>query len=174
MTELHLAKLLTPGRIALHTAPPGRVEAIDALIALHASSGVLSDPARYRADVLLREEEGSTALGRNLAIPHAKSAGVLRPALAAMTVREGVDWEAPDQGPARLLFMIAAPLEGGDLHLQILARLMKTLVHGNLPQRLITAAAPAAFLAALVAEEGMAFPQKEHNGGTPWSKNYLL
>ena len=165
--ELRLAELLSTQRISLNAAPPSRMDAIDALLSLHSGSGVLSDPAQYRVDVLLREEEGSTALGRELAIPHAKSAGVLYPALAAMTAPDGVDWEAPDQGPARLLFMIAAPLEGGDVHLQILARLMKVLIHGDLPARLMACASPAEFLAAVVEEERAVFIEKEHTEELP-------
>lgn len=162
--ELHLARLLCPERILLHAAPADRMGAIDALLALHGGSGVLLDPVQYKADVLVRETEGSTALGRALAVPHAKSAGVRVPALAAMTVPGGVDWDAPDQGPARLLFMIAAPLEGGDLHLQILARLMKTLIHSDLPQRLMAAPTPQAFLAAVAAEEKTVFLQEAPYG----------
>ena len=165
--ELRLAELLSTERISLNAAPPGRMNAIDALLSLHSGSGVLSDPAQYRVDVLLREEEGSTALGRELAIPHAKSSGVLYPALAAMTAPAGVDWDAPDQGPARLLFMIAAPLEGGEVHLQILARLMKVLIHGDLPARLTTSASPAEFLAAVVEEERVVFIEKEHTEDLP-------
>lgn len=156
--ELRIATLLAPGRILLNAAPAGRMEAIGTLLSLHASSGVLSDPARYRADVLQREAEGSTALGRELAIPHAKSAGVLSPALAALTAPGGVNWEAPDQGPARLLFMIAAPLAGGDLHLQILARLMRLLTYGDLSARLMEAGTTQAFLSAVEAEEKIVFP----------------
>lgn len=160
--KLRLGELLSTKRISLNAAPLGRMDAIDALLSLHSGSGVLSDPAQYRLDVLLREEEGSTALGRELAIPHGKSAGVLRPALCAMTAPGGVDWDAPDQGPARLLFMIAAPLEGGDLHLQILARLMKVLIHGDLPTRLMACASPSEFLAAVAEEERMVFLEREH------------
>lgn len=156
--ELRIDQLLSTERIAINAAPAGRMEAIDGLLALHSRSGILADPAQYKADVLLREEEGSTALGRELAIPHAKSAGVLRPALSAMTASQGVDWDAPDRGPVRLLFMIAAPLEGGDLHLQILARLMRLLVHDDLPARLAAANSPQAFLAAIAAQERIVFP----------------
>lgn len=151
--ELRIGALLSTERIAINALPKGRMEAIDALLDLHTRSGVLTDPARYKADVLLREAEGSTALGRELAIPHAKSAGVLHPALCAMTAPRGVEWDAPDRGPARLLFMIAAPIEGGDLHLQILSRLMRLLIYSDLPARLVAAGTPQAFLAAIEAEE---------------------
>lgn len=155
--ELEISKLLSPARISLNAAPVDKMSAIDGLVSLHAESGVLIDPVRYKADVLLREAEGSTALGRELAIPHAKSDGVLRPALAAMVVPGGVEWNSPDSRRARLLFLIAAPLEGGDLHLRILARLMKLLIYKNLPAQLIAAPSPTVFFSAIQEEEGLVF-----------------
>lgn len=156
--DLRIARLLTTDRIALGAAPGHRLGAIDTLISLHQRSGVLSDPARYGADVLLREEEGSTALGHGLAVPHAKSAGVLVPALCAMTAPTGVHWDSPDGGLCRLVFLIAAPLEGADLHLQILARLMGLLIHEDLRSALAAASTPAAFLDAIAAKGRTVFP----------------
>lgn len=164
--ELRLAQLLSLDRISLGASPAERGEAIEGLLSLHHGSGVLLDREQYRADVLLREAEGSTALGRHLAIPHAKSAGVRTPALAAMTAPCGVDWDAPDQGWARLLFMIAAPAEGGDLHLQILARLMRVLIHDDLPRRLMAAQTAAEFYEAVAAEERLVFPENTDDGGS--------
>ncbi len=156
--DLRIADLLTVERIALGESPADRTWAIDALIALHDRSGVLSAPQRYRADVLLREEEGSTALGHGLAVPHAKSAGVMRPALCAMTAPAGVCWDAPDGQSCQLFFLIAAPLEGANLHLQILARLMRLLTHEDLRRQLAAAPTPQAFLGHLVEKERELFP----------------
>ena len=66
-------------------------------------------------------------MGEGIAIPHAKSEAVAAPSLAAMTVPQGVDYEAMDDEPSDLLFMIAAPNDG-DVHLEVLSRLMTLLM----------------------------------------------
>ena len=78
---------------------------------------------------------GTTAIGMEVAIPHAKSEAVKAPALTAITVPDGVDYEAPDGAPCKLIFMIAATLDG-DVHLEVLARLMQMLMHEDFTAKL--------------------------------------
>ena len=97
---MRIIDLLSQNAVCLGASASGREEALDRLIALQGKAGNLSDAARYRADLLAREELGSTAIGNGIAVPHAKSGTVLRPGLAAMTVPGGIDFGAPDKAPS--------------------------------------------------------------------------
>ena len=106
-----------------------QMDAIDQLVALQDASGNISDRVAYKEGILAREAEFSTAVGDGIAIPHAKVAAVVRPGLAAMTVPGGVDWESPDDEPADIIFMIAAPEGEANTHLEMLAKLSQLLMH---------------------------------------------
>ena len=108
---MRITDLLGPRRILLGTQAAGKQEALQALLDALAADGCLKDKETFRQEVFAREEKGGTAVGGGLAIPHAKSRGVARPALAAMTLAEGIDWQAPDGAPVRLVFVIAAPAD---------------------------------------------------------------
>lgn len=145
---MRIVDLLKPEAIRLHQTLSDKSEAIDRLIDLHASVGNVKDKEVFRKEILKREELGSTAVGDGIAIPHAKSETVAAPGLAAMTVPDGVDYGAPDGKPSDILFMIAAPLDG-DLHLEVLSRLMTLLMDEGLRAKLKAAKTPAQFLAAI-------------------------
>ena len=93
---MRISDLLSKESISLGLKLDSKTEAIDALVALQEKAGNLSDAEKYRADILAREAQGSTAVGDGVAIPHAKSEAVKKPGLAAVTVPEGVDYEALD------------------------------------------------------------------------------
>ena len=145
---MRIVDLLKPDAIRLHQTLADKSEAIERLIDLHASVGNVRDKEVFRAEILKREELGSTAVGDGIAIPHAKSETVAAPGLAAMTVPSGVDYGAPDGKPSDILFMIAAPLDG-DLHLEVLSRLMTLLMDEGLRAKLKAAKTPEEFLAAI-------------------------
>lgn len=145
---MRIVDLLKPEAIRLHQTLADKSEAIERLIDLHASVGNIKDKEVFRAEILKREELGSTAVGDGIAIPHAKSETVAAPGLAAMTVPDGVDYGAPDGKPSDILFMIAAPLDG-DLHLEVLSRLMTLLMDEGLRAKLKAAKTPEEFLAAI-------------------------
>ena len=106
------------------------------LVDLQLKNGSINDREVYKKDILQRESQGSTAVGEGIAIPHAKSTAVTKPSLAVMTVSEGVDYEALDGEPSNLFFMIAAPADGGDVHLDVLSRLMTMLMDENFKNQL--------------------------------------
>lgn len=145
---MRIVDLLKPEAIRLHQTLADKSEAIERLIDLHASVGNVRDKEVFRAEILKREELGSTAVGDGIAIPHAKSETVAAPGLAAMTVPNGVDYGAPDGKPSDILFMIAAPLDG-DLHLEVLSRLMTLLMDEGLRAKLKAAKTPEEFLTAI-------------------------
>ncbi len=125
---MRITELLKKESIELGAAAASKEEAIDKLVALMDAGGRLKDKEGYREGILAREALGSTAIGEGIAIPHAKVAAVREPGLAAMVVPAGVDYEAFDNSLANLLFMIAAPAEGADVHLEALSRLSTLLM----------------------------------------------
>lgn len=157
---MRITDLLRREGVRLNQAPADKAAAIDLLVTLQKKAGNISDEAAYKADILAREEQGTTAIGNGIAVPHAKSAAVARPGLAAMTVPAGVDYGAPDGQPSKLFFMIAAPKEGGDVHLEMLSRLMVMLMDEDFCQKLLSAADPDAFLALIDAQERAKYPDE--------------
>ena len=142
---MRIIDLLKPEAITLGLDISSKDDAINALIGLHAAAGNLKDKDAYKAAILAREEQGSTAIGDGIAVPHAKTSAVKAPALAAITVKNGVDYGAPDGKPSDLLFMIAAT-EDGDVHLEILSRLMVMLMDPDFTAKLRAAKSVDEFL----------------------------
>lgn len=135
---MRIVDLLKKDSIMLGGSPKSKSEAIDLLVELQVKGGNIADRDEYKKGILAREAKGSTAVGEGIAIPHAKSEAVKAPSLAAMTVLEGVDYEALDDEPSNLLFMIAAPNDG-DVHLEVLSRLMTILMDENFREQLLHA-----------------------------------
>ena len=135
---MRIVDLLCKNSIKLNASPKSKSEAIDMLIDLQVKGGNIADKEAYKKGILAREEKGSTAVGEGIAIPHAKSEAVKAPSLAAMTVPDGVDYEALDDEPSNLLFMIAAPNDG-DVHLEVLSRLMTILMDEDFRDDLLKA-----------------------------------
>lgn len=156
---MRITDLLKKNGIALNVNLSGKSEAIDKLVSLHEKCGNLKDVAAYKEGILKREEMGTTAIGMEVAIPHAKSDAVKAPALTAITVPNGVDYGAPDGAPCKLLFMIAAPTDG-DVHLEVLARLMQMLMDEEFTAKLKAAKTAGEFLAIIDAKETEKFPEE--------------
>ena len=126
---MRITELLKKESIELGVKVSDKEEAVDRLVSLMDAGGRLKDTAGYKEGILAREALGSTAIGEGIAIPHAKVEAVKEPGLAAMVVPEGVDYDAFDGSMANLLFMIAAPAEGADVHLEALSRLSTLLMN---------------------------------------------
>ncbi len=143
---MRITELLKKESIELGVKVSDKEEAIDRLVSLMDAGGRLKDTAGYKEGILAREALGSTAIGEGIAIPHAKVEAVKEPGLAAMVVPEGVDYDAFDGSLANLLFMIAAPAEGADVHLEALSRLSTLLMNPGFKEGLIGAADKDEFL----------------------------
>ena len=156
---MRITDLLKQEGILLNAAPASKAEAIEMLISLHDKCGSLNDVAAFKEGILKREEMGTTAIGMEIAIPHAKSEAVKAPALTAITVPGGVDYDAPDGNPCKLLFMIAATTDG-DVHLEVLARMMQLLMDPEFTGGLKEAKTPEEFLAIIDAKETEKFPEE--------------
>jgi PTS system fructose-specific IIA component len=130
--------LITPELVAVDLVATDRDDATRQLIALLTAAGRVTDADGFLADVRAREAQMATGMPGGIGLPHARSAHVVAPSLAVGKLRDGVDWGAPD-GPARLVFLIAAP-DGGDAdHLAILASLARRLVHESFRTSLLEA-----------------------------------
>ncbi|MDO4532387.1 MAG: fructose PTS transporter subunit IIB, partial [Coriobacteriia bacterium] len=156
---MRIVDLLAPEAIELGVSVASKSDAIEKLISLHEGAGNLADVETYRQAILAREAGGTTAIGEGMAIPHAKTDAVARPALAAITVPDGVDYEAPDGKPSNLLFMIAAPSDG-DVHLEVLARLMTMLMDVDWRNELLGAKDAQEFLKLIDDKEREKFPEE--------------
>ena len=150
---MRITDLLKSESIMLGAQPKDKHDAIAILTGLMEKGGNLSDKAQYEKDVLAREASGTTGLGDGIATPHAKSAGVKAPGLAAMTVPAGMDFEAMDQNPSRLFFEIAAPDTAADVHLEVLSKLATMIMDPDFKEALIAAKSKDEFLSLIDAKE---------------------
>lgn len=156
---MRITDLLRKESIELNASVNSKSEAIDKLVDLQVKGGNISDAEAYKSGILAREKMSTTAIGDGIAIPHAKSEAVKRPGLAAMTVPSGVDYEAMDGKPSNLLFMIAAPNDG-DVHLEVLSRLMTMLMDEKFRNRLLSADSKEKFLEVIDAVESEKYPDE--------------
>ena len=163
---MRITELLKKESIELGVKVSSKEEAIDTLIGLMAAGGRLNDRAGYKEGILAREALGSTAVGEGIAIPHAKVAAVKEPGLAAMVVPDGVDYEAFDGSLANLIFMIAAPEGGADVHLEALSRLSTLLMDPDFKNDLIHAESKEEFLQLIDDKESERYEKKARNEET--------
>ncbi len=120
---MRITDLLDPNSICLDASPSNKEEALDQVIKLMDKSGKISNVSEYRERVLKREEEGTTGIGEGIAIPHGKCGAVKKPGLAAMVIKEGVEFDSLDGQPVYLIFLIAAPDTKENVHLDVLSKL---------------------------------------------------
>ncbi|WP_440900886.1 PTS sugar transporter subunit IIA [Actinosynnema sp.] len=125
MTELITAEL-----VELDLAPTSREAVVRALAERLVAAGRVTDLDQFLADVAAREAQMPTGLEGGIGIPHCRSAAVTAPTLAFGRSAAGVDFGAPD-GPAHLVFLIAAPEGGGTDHMKVLAALARRLVRAE-------------------------------------------
>lgn len=143
---MRITDLLDKRSISLTAAPKSKEEALNEAIALMAESGKINDTEGYRKQVFAREEESTTGVGEGIAIPHGKCAAVNRPGLAAMVIKDGVDFESLDGEPVTLLFLIAAPDTKDNVHLDVLSKLSMMLMDEEFTKNLRNASTAEEFL----------------------------
>ena len=156
---MRISELLQKESIALGRKPQDKADAIGQMVELLAKSGSLEDKKKFKQAILERERLPTTGIGEGIAIPHGKSSAVKRAALAAMVVPQGVDFASADGAPVHLLFMIAVPEEGAELHLEVLERLAAMLMDEDFRKRLTAAKDAAEFLHILSIEEEKRFAE---------------
>ena len=144
--NMRITDLLDKRSISLDVAPVDKKATLDMAVELMAKSGKLLDVEQYRAQVYAREEESTTGIGEGIAIPHGKCDAVKTPGLAAMVIKNGVDYDSLDGEPVTLLFLIAAPNTKDNVHLDVLSKLSVMLMDENFTTSLRNAKSVEEFL----------------------------
>ena len=143
---MRITDLLDKRSISLDATPADKKATLDMAVELMAKSGKLMDVEQYRAQVYAREEESTTGIGEGIAIPHGKCDAVKTPGLAAMVIKNGVDYDSLDGEPVTLLFLIAAPNTKDNVHLDVLSKLSVMLMDENFTTSLRNAKSVEEFL----------------------------
>lgn len=155
---MRVSDLLNRDSVLLHADISNVLDALGVLVELQESNGVITNGTGYYNAVCQRERSGgSTAIGGGIALPHACNAGVAAPGVAAVTLRRGVDWGAPDEKPVDLVFMIAVPPNAQSDHLLILARLVNLLSEPKLVKELRSCVSREDFIMRLARAEASRF-----------------
>ncbi|MCP1101834.1 PTS system fructose-specific IIC component [Aequitasia blattaphilus] len=143
---MRIVDLINKNSISLEGAPQTKADALNQMVDLMAKGGNLTDADHYRKEVFNREEQGSTGFGEGIAIPHGKSHGVNAPGLAAMVIKDGVDFDSLDGEKVHLIFLIAAPDSKDNVHLDVLSKLSVLLMDEVFSTKLKNAASVDEFL----------------------------
>ena len=143
---MRITELLDKRSIRIDGAPKSKNEALDQMVELMAKSGKINDEEAYRSQVYAREEESTTGIGEGIAIPHGKGDCVSKPGLAAMVIKNGVDFDSLDGEPVTLLFLIAAPNTEDNVHLEVLSKLSMMLMDEQFTEALRNATSAEEFL----------------------------
>ena len=156
---MRITELFTAQSIALDVAAPDQAAILDKLVDLQATHGNITDKDAYKKALYAREAEASTYVDNGITVPHARTACVTRPSLAALRLSTPVQYNADDDGKTDLLFAIAAP-ENGSLHIDMLARMMQMLMNDDFVEKLRAAKTPTEFLDAIDAQEDAQFGEE--------------
>jgi PTS system fructose-specific IIA component len=139
MSEDDIDRLFPQAHIARSEPPAEKRAAIEFLLDLVVANGRVSDRAAALDALCEREQAATTGVGMGIGIPHAKTAAVEAPSVAFARSRAGLDFDAVDDEPVRLLFLILVPPAGGEEHLQILSSLSRALMHEHVRKTLLGA-----------------------------------
>lgn len=143
---MRITDLLDVRSVSLEGAPKSKNESLDQIVALMAKSGKINNEEMYRKQVYAREEESTTGIGEGIAIPHGKCDAVDKPGLAAMVVKDGVEFDSLDGEPVTLMFLIAAPNTEDNVHLDVLSKLSMMLMDEEFTSSLRNAKSAKEFL----------------------------
>lgn len=153
---MRITELFSVQSIALDSTAADQAAVIDALVDLQCKHGNITDKAAYKAAIYAREKEASTYVDNGITVPHAKAACVTRPSLAVLRLAAPIQYNPEDDSKSDLFFMIAAP-ENGNLHVDMLARMMQMLMHEDFVAKLRAAKTPQEFLDLIDAQEQQQF-----------------
>ena len=143
---MKITDLLTKEAIDLNVKATNKKDVIEKAVELMQYNGNINNKDEYLKLVMKREEEGSTGVGEEIAIPHGKGESISEPGLAAMVIPEGVDFDSLDGKPIKLLFLIVAPNSKDNLHLEVLSRLSALLMDEKFRKKLLNAKTKEEFL----------------------------
>lgn len=143
---MKITELISINSINLNGSPHTKNETLDMMVDLMCAGGKIKDKEEYRKGVYARENESTTGIGEGIAIPHAKSSAVKSPGLAAMVIKDGVNFEALDGQQVHLVFLIAAPDTKDNVHLDVLSKLSVLLMDEDFTSNLRNAKSKDEFL----------------------------
>ncbi|SHO55872.1 PTS fructose transporter subunit IIABC [Vibrio quintilis] len=123
-----ITELINEDLIHLDLKAASKEEVFSELISILYRQGCINDPVRFLADIEAREVLGNTGFEDGVALPHAKSPAVVKPAVVIGVSQQGVEYGADDGKPSRLFFMIASPEGGAEHHIEVLAELSSKLI----------------------------------------------
>lgn len=158
---MKITDLLKKDSIDLNVETSNKKDILKKAVELMDNNGNIIDKDKYLELVLKREEEGTTGIGEEIAIPHGKGDSISAPGLAAIVIPNGVDFEALDEKPVKLLFLIAAPNTKENVHLEVLSRLSTLLMDEKFREELINAQSKDEFLKIIDKAENEKFGSKE-------------
>ena len=158
---VRFSELINTDRIIIPIQDRSKNEVIEDLIGLLANTGAVSDKEQVLEGALNRESQGSTAIGKNVAIPHTKCAGVNELSVSLGLASPGIDWEADDGEPCEIIFFMAAPPGASGPHIQALSALAKLINLTDLRERLRNAQTAKEAYAAIAEEEASIMPGTE-------------
>ena len=164
---MKISDLLIKDRISLDVKSTTKVDIIKELARLHEKTGVLNDYDGYVEALMAREAQSSTGIGEGIAIPHAKTKYVKKPALAMGRKPEGIDYDSLDGEPATLFFMIAAPDGANNTHIETLARLSQLLLDDDFKEALENAKTADEVLEIINKAEAEKFAEEEKKEAVP-------
>ncbi len=136
---MELLDLIDKRCIKLEVTSKNKQDLFDEMIDLLYDNDKIYNKEGFKEEILAREAQSSTGLGFNLAIPHTKNKEVKEPSIAIGFSKEGIDYDSLDGEPVNLVFMIAAPENGGDLHVTLLSQLAKMLIYDDFRESLLNA-----------------------------------
>ena len=143
---MKITDLMSKEAIKIHGHASSKMDAIEQMVSLMYRQGNVSDKEVYKEAVIERENLSTTGMVDGIAIPHARTNAITQAGIAAMTLPEGVDYESMDGQPTTLIFLIGAPDNGENLHLQVLSELSTLLMDHDFCEDLKNAGTPEEFL----------------------------
>ena len=164
---MRITDLLDARSILLNASPKSKNEALDQIVDLMVKSEKINDKEAYRKQVYAREEESTTGIGEGIAIPHGKCDAVTKPGLAAMVVKDGVDFDSLDGEPVTLMFLIAAPNTEDNIHLDVLSKLSVLLMNEEFTEALRNAETVEEFMGIINDAERLYFRKTAKRTGSP-------
>jgi fructose PTS system EIIA component len=150
---MKIESLLSEDTIVLNLDLTSKSQVIEKMVSIVSHHPAVRDIFRLKADVLRREEEMSTGIGKQLALPHAKTRAVSEPVLAFATLSRGINFDAIDNEPVRIVFLLATPEKLLSEHLKLLGRITRLAARDDVRSRLIICRTPAEVLELFREEE---------------------
>ncbi|MCS6808768.1 MAG: fructose PTS transporter subunit IIA [Bacteroidota bacterium] len=136
---MRITDVLSVSSVAVHKTLPSKSDALHFMIEMLSKHGTISDPSKVEALILERESIMSTGVGKGFAFPHAKTDAVSRPVGALLMLDEPVEYQALDNKPVNIIFMLLGQENAVGTHLRLLSRVSRLMSNDEFRERLLKA-----------------------------------